>query len=258
MMLPHGLDGAGPEHSSSRLERFLQLTNDRYEPNVENNINMHVAFPTTPAQYFHLLRRQMIRNYRKPLIIAGPKGLLRLAVSDSALILFEVVTHTELQAASSRIEDMSSGTKFQPVLADNSVEAEKVNRIVLLSGKVYYDLLKEREAQKAKPSSGFVDPDTIALIRVEELAPFPFQKLEEVLGQYPNASDYVWLQEEPRNQGAWTHVEGRVKEVLKVVKGRETGLVYRGRRESAVPATGIGKVYQAQQREVLEGAFRKL
>jgi probable 2-oxoglutarate dehydrogenase E1 component DHKTD1 len=81
MMLPHGLDGAGPEHSSSRIERFLQLTNDRYEPSVENNINMHVTFPTTPAQYFHLLRRQMVRNYRKPLVIAGPKGLLRLAVS---------------------------------------------------------------------------------------------------------------------------------------------------------------------------------
>ena len=154
---------------------------------------------------------------------------------------------------------MSAGTKFQPVLPDNAIDTEKVNRVVLLSGKLYYDLVKEQEAQKATPSSGFVDPDTVALVRIEEIAPFPFEKLEEVLGtKYPNATEYVWVQEEPRNQGAWTHVEGRTREVLRAVKGRETALVYRGRRESAIPATGTGRMYQAQQREVLEGAFRKL
>ncbi|KAF5342572.1 hypothetical protein D9611_001560 [Ephemerocybe angulata] len=242
LMLPHGLDGAGPEHSSSRIERMLQLTNDRYEyqSGEKGNVNIHVVYPTTPAQYFHLLRRQMVRNYRKPLVIAGPKGLLRLA------------------AASSNIDDMSAGTKFQPVLFDESVDKASVRRVVLLTGKLYYDLVKERDARKAGSHGTSADPSSVAFVRIEELSPFPFEALENALRTYSNADEYVWVQEEPRNQGAWTHVNGRIREVLRTVKGKEERLVYRGRKESAVPAPGIGKLYQAQQKEVLEGAFSKL
>ncbi|KAH9478201.1 putative 2-oxoglutarate dehydrogenase E1 component DHKTD1, mitochondrial [Psilocybe cubensis] len=230
LMLPHGLDGAGPEHSSSRLERMLQLTNDRYDYNSEpNNINMHVTFPTTPAQYFHLLRRQICRNYRKPLVIAGPKGLLRLS------------------AAASTMEDMESGTQFKPVIADPVAHPVKVKKLVMLSGKIYYDLIKERQARGLD--------DSVAFIRIEELAPFPFEQLEEVLEQYPNVETYSWLQEEPRNQGAFAHVSGRIASVLrKMGKGNEE-LVYLGRKESALPAPGVGKLYQVQQRQVLESPF---
>ncbi|KAF6757254.1 dehydrogenase E1 and transketolase domain-containing protein 1 [Ephemerocybe angulata] len=236
LMLPHGLDGAGPEHSSSRIERMLQLTNDRYEyqSGEKGNVNIHVVYPTTPAQYFHLLRRQMVRNYRKPLVIAGPKGLLRLA------------------AASSNIDDMSAGTKFQPVLSDESVDKASVKRVVLLTWQT------ERDARKAGSHGTSADPSSVAFVRIEELSPFPFEALENALRTYSNADEYVWVQEEPRNQGAWTHVDGRIREVLRSVKGKEERLVYRGRKESAVPAPGIGKLYQAQQKEVLEGAFSKL
>ncbi|PPQ78664.1 hypothetical protein CVT25_010552 [Psilocybe cyanescens] len=230
LMLPHGLDGAGPEHSSSRLERMLQLTNDRYDVNSEpNNINMHVAFPTTPAQYFHLLRRQICRNYRKPLIIAGPKGLLRLS------------------AASSAIEDIEAGTHFKPVIADPLTDKTKTKKVVMLSGKVYYDLIKERQARELE--------DSVAFIRIEELAPFPFQQVEDILQQYPNVESYSWLQEEPRNQGAFSHVSGRIASVLRRMgKGNEE-LTYLGRKESALPAPGVGKLYQVQQRQVLEAPF---
>ncbi|RXW18551.1 hypothetical protein EST38_g7302 [Candolleomyces aberdarensis] len=240
LMLPHGLDGAGPEHSSSRIERFLQLTNDRYTMEdgrpLNDNINMHVVFPTTPAQYFHLLRRQMGRNYRRPLVIAGPKGMLRLA------------------AASSSLADMAEGTKFKPVLDDEAVvDKNTVKRIVMVSGKFYYELVKERQAKSSEIQ------DQVAFIRIEELAPFPFAQLQSVLEAYPNVEEYAWVQEEPRNQGAWTHVQPRIQEVLKAANGgRSVAVEYRGRKESAVPATGIGKVYQVQQRGVLESVFTGL
>ncbi|KAF8957827.1 Transketolase, pyrimidine binding domain-containing protein [Flammula alnicola] len=231
MMLPHGLDGAGPEHSSSRIERMLQLTNDRYDVVSEpTNINIHVAFPTTPAQYFHLLRRQIRRNYRKPLVLAGPKGLLRLS------------------AASSSMSDIESGTRFKPVLADPLSDKAKAKRVVMLSGKVYYELIKERQTRDLN--------DAVAFIRIEELAPFPFKQLEEALALYPNADEFVWLQEEPRNQGAYSHVAGRIGSVLeKMGLWRVKGLVYMGRKESPLPAPGVGKLYQAQQRNVLEAPF---
>ncbi|KAF8158979.1 dehydrogenase E1 and transketolase domain-containing protein 1 [Mycena galopus ATCC 62051] len=183
LLLPHGLDGAGPEHSSSRLERMLQLSNDRYtydEAEPFYNINMHVCFPTTPAQYFHLLRRQMKRNFRKPLIVAGPKALLRLA------------------AASSTLRELGPGTSFQPVLRDPTDNTSSAKRVVLMTGKIYYDLLKERQARS-------LDKD-VAFIRLEELAPFPFAELRAVLKQYSQVEEVVWLQEEPKNQGAYTHV----------------------------------------------------
>ncbi|KAJ7505194.1 Transketolase, pyrimidine binding domain-containing protein [Mycena galericulata] len=230
LLLPHGLDGAGPEHSSSRLERMLQLSNDRYtydESEPFYNINMHVTFPTTPAQYFHLLRRQMKRNFRKPLIVAGPKALLRLS------------------AASSSLSDFEPGTSFQPVLSDPAENAPSAKRVVLMTGKIYYDLLKERQTRSLD--------NEIAFIRVEELAPFPFAELRAVLKDYTALEEVMWLQEEPRNQGAFTHVAPRIDSVLQELG---TGnLVYRGRKESALPAPGIGKMYAAQQKAVIESAF---
>ncbi|KAJ6508615.1 Transketolase, pyrimidine binding domain-containing protein [Mycena sanguinolenta] len=233
LLLPHGLDGAGPEHSSSRLERMLQLSNDRYtydESEPLYNINMHVCFPTTPAQYFHLLRRQMKRNFRKPLIVAGPKALLRLA------------------AASSSLRDLEPGTSFQPVLRDPADNASSAKRVVLMTGKIYYDLLKERQTRS-------LDKD-VAFIRLEELAPFPFAELRAVLKDYSEVEEVIWLQEEPRNQGAFTHVVLRVDSVLGDLG--LNGLVYRGRKESAIPAPGIGKIYGAQQKAVIESAFEGL
>ncbi|KAJ7175983.1 thiamine diphosphate-binding protein [Mycena filopes] len=235
LLLPHGLDGAGPEHSSSRLERMLQLSNDRYTSEDSLNINMHVTFPTTPAQYFHLLRRQMKRNFRKPLIVAGPKALLRLA------------------AASSSLSDLAPGTAFRPVLGDpaENTNAPTAKRVVLMAGKIYYDLLKERQARSLEGD--------VAFVRVEELAPFPFKELREVLGKYTQVEEVVWLQEEPKNQGAWTHVAPRIEAVLEELGiGGEAGVVYRGRKESALPAPGIGKIYAVQQKAVIEAAFEGL
>ncbi|KAH9959953.1 dehydrogenase E1 and transketolase domain-containing protein 1 [Russula dissimulans] len=221
LLLPHGLDGAGPEHSSSRIERMLQLTNDPFEPTrTYANVNMHVTFPTTPAQYFHLLRRQIKRNFRKPLIVAAPKGLLRLSVACSSL---------------SELEEPHT---FQPVLRDPMVSARQAERVILVSGKLYYDLVKEREVR------GLCE--RVAVVRVEELCPFPFDALREVLS---GARDVRWVQEEPENQGAWMHVSPRAARVL------EKPLVYHGRREDAVPAPGVGKLYRVQQEVVIKGAF---
>ncbi|OCH85266.1 dehydrogenase E1 and transketolase domain-containing protein 1, partial [Obba rivulosa] len=228
LLLPHGLDGAGPEHSSCRLERMLQLSNDAFTPETASsaNVNMNVVFPTTPAQYFHLLRRQIKRNFRKPLIVASPKALLR------------------LPAAASSFTELEPGTRFQPVIDDASVDKAQVSRVVCLTGKLYYDLAKERQARQR--------PD-IALVRIEELSPFPFRELLRVLQEYPGAAEIVWLQEEPRNQGAWTHVENRLNAVLEELgKAR---VVYQGRGEDAVPAPGIGRIYAAQQKAVIEAAF---
>ncbi|KAG6864116.1 hypothetical protein C0991_012381, partial [Blastosporella zonata] len=234
MLLPHGLDGAGPEHSSSRIERMLQLSDDAYEPNTDgkpSNVNIHVTFPTTPGQYFHLLRRQIKRNFRKPLIVAGPKALLRLS------------------AASSSLSDLSEGSRFQPVLDDPIVDASQVKRVVLLSGKIYYELIKERETRGLT--------DAVAFIRLEELSPFPFNQLAETLKRYTEAKEIVYLQEEPRNQGAYTHVASRIQPVFEEV-GFRGALGYRGRKESALPAPGIGKLYSAQQRAVIDSAFEAL
>ncbi|KAJ7189836.1 Transketolase, pyrimidine binding domain-containing protein [Mycena pura] len=237
LLLPHGLDGAGPEHSSSRVERMLQLSNDRYMYDASEpfyNINMHITFPTTPAQYFHLLRRQMKRNFRKPLIVAGPKTILRLS------------------AASSTLHDLEPGTSFQPVLRDPAevVNASTAKRIVLMTGKIYYELLKEREARSLDSN--------VAFIRLEELAPFPFAELREALKEYAQVEEVVWLQEEPRNQGAYTHVAQRIESILRELGIGPEGLVYKGRKESALPAPGIGKLYAAQQKAVIDSVFEGL
>ncbi|WP_458093600.1 2-oxoglutarate dehydrogenase E1 component [Roseomonas sp. WA12] len=215
MLLPHGYEGQGPEHSSARLERYLQLCAER---------NMRVANITTPANYFHALRRQMKANYRKPLILMTPKSLLRhkLAVSPLA--------------------DFGPDSRFQVVIpeADELVAPDKVRRVVLCTGKVYYDLLQERRDKGVKD---------VAIVRLEQLYPFPRISLPRVLAPYANA-EVVWCQEEPENMGAWQFLDRKIEDVLTVVGGKAKRPTYVGRATAASPATGLAKVH-AQQQEAL-------
>ncbi|GJJ77187.1 probable 2-oxoglutarate dehydrogenase E1 component DHKTD1 [Entomortierella parvispora] len=231
MLLPHGYDGAGPEHSTCRIERWLQMTNDAFDvtdSSIKANTNMHVVNPTTPAQYFHLLRRQMKRNFRKPLIVIGPKTLLRLPTAVSTL------------------EDMAPGTTFEPVLGD--VQTEKnpgaVEKVLFVSGKLYYDLIKERQAKGAD--------DKVAIVRVEELSPFPKDGLKQQIETYSGAKDFTWIQEEPQNGGAYSFMEPRIRQMLPESKS----LNYIGREASAAPATGIAVVHRKESADILAKAFR--
>ncbi|XP_024137595.1 probable 2-oxoglutarate dehydrogenase E1 component DHKTD1, mitochondrial [Oryzias melastigma] len=223
ILLPHGYDGAGPEHSSCRMERFLQLCDSKEEGVDSDCVNMAVVNPTTPAQYFHLLRRQMIRNFRKPLIVVGPKTLLRFSGAVSSL--------TEL----------APGTSFRPVLGDSSVSAESVQRVVLCSGKHYYALLKQRESSTANQNT--------ALIRVEELCPFPLEALQQELKKYPNATEFIWSQEEPQNMGPWSFVAPRFEKQLAC----KLRLV--SRPALPAPAVGIGTLHHQQQEAILTATF---
>ena len=210
LLLPHGYEGGGPEHSSARLERFLQLCAER---------NMCVAYPSTPAQYFHILRRQALRSDRLPLILMQPKSLLR------------------LPAAASRIEDLANGT-FEPVIDDASAVERRaeVRRLVLCTAKLYYDLL----AAKA-PDAG------VALVRVDELYPWPGAQVAEVMDRYPNLDDVVWAQEEPKNMGAWTFVAPQ----LRVATGNLLTVRYIGRPERASPAEGYSKAHEEEQKRII-------
>ncbi|XP_029009614.2 2-oxoadipate dehydrogenase complex component E1 [Betta splendens] len=223
ILLPHGYDGAGPEHSSCRMERFLQMCDSKEEGVDGDRVNMAVVNPTTPSQYFHLLRRQMIRNFRKPLIVVGPKTLLRFSGAVSSL--------TEL----------APGTSFRPVLGDTSVSAERVQKVVLCSGKHYYALLKQREASAANQNT--------ALLRVEELCPFPLDALQQELKKYPNAKEFVWSQEEPQNMGPWSFVAPRFEKQLAC----KLRLV--SRPALPAPAVGIGILHQQQQEAILSDTF---
>ncbi|XP_048586334.1 2-oxoadipate dehydrogenase complex component E1 isoform X2 [Nematostella vectensis] len=222
MLLPHGYDGAGPEHSSCRVERFLQMTDSKEEEADGDAVNMHIVNPTTPAQYFHLLRQQMMRNFRKPLIIVAPKLLLR------------------LPAAMSTLHDMSPGTHFMPVIGDTSMNPTEVRRVMFCSGKHYYSLLKRRE------KTGNTDT---AIIRLEALTPFPMDAIRDEMRRYPGAQEFVWSQEEHRNMGAWTFVAPRFQNLLGVK------LAYVGRRELAAPAVGIGKLHAQEEEQVLGASF---
>jgi 2-oxoglutarate dehydrogenase E1 component len=218
LLLPHGFEGQGPEHSSARIERFLQLC-------AENN--MQICNCTTPAQYFHLLRRQMYggkdrRGIRKPLIIFTPKFLLR------------------YPKAASRLEDLTSGA-FQEVIGDSQHLGNQIRRVLLSSGKVYYDLLNKREE---------LGRNDVALIRIEQLYPFPLQRLNDVLRRYPENSELYWVQEEPENMGAWNYVE---EQMQSIVDKRE--LRYVGRALAASPAAGAHKVHHDQQEALSEQAF---
>ena len=215
LFLPHGYEGAGPEHSSARLERYLQLCAEH---------NMQVCVPSTPAQMFHMLRRQVMRPYRKPLVVLTPKSLLRHKLSVSALA------------------DLTHG-RFHVVIPEiDKLTPSKVKRVVFCSGKVYYDLLEARRAAKL---------DDIAVVRLEQLYPFPHDEYAGVIRFYPNAADIVWCQEEPQNQGAWYEIRHRLGDPL---TAKHT-LRYVGRAASASPAAGYAQLHREQQTALIQEAL---
>ncbi len=218
LMLPHGYEGQGPEHSSARLERFMQLAADT---------NMQIVQPTTASQIFHVLRRQMVRNVRKPLVIMTPKSLLR------------------NKDATSPLSEFTRGG-FQTVIGEvKEIKAEKVKRIVVCSGKVYYDLVKKREERGS---------DDVAIVRIEQLYPFAHKAFANEIKKYPNATEIVWTQDEPQNQGAWFFVQHYIHENM--LDGQK--LSYSGRAASASPAVGYSHLHQEQQKALVDGAFGKL
>jgi len=219
MMLPHGYEGQGPEHSSARLERFMQLAADN---------NMQIVQPTTAAQIFHVLRRQMLRMFRKPLVIMTPKSLLRAKDATSPLVEF---TKGEFKTVIGEI--------------DGGIHADKVKRVIVCSGKVVYDLIRKREEKKSTD---------VAVIRVEQLYPFPHKAFAAELKKYPNATDIVWCQDEPQNQGSWFFVQHYIHENMQ--EGQKLG--YAGRPASASPACGYAHLHQEQQKALLDQAFAKL
>jgi 2-oxoglutarate dehydrogenase E1 component len=229
MLLPHGYEGQGPEHSSARLERYLQLC-------AENNLQ--VCYPTTPAQYFHLLRRQTLQETIRPLIVMTPKSLLR------------------LPAASSTIEELTTGG-FRPVIDDVTVtDANAVTRIVLCSGKVYYDIdaargnagIPARNEGEARTSAA---DGVVAIIRLEQFYPFPAEAIKEIFAKYPNAKQVIWTQEEPQNMGGWTFVEPRLSGLLP----EGSTLSYVGRAASASPATGSYAIHHLEQEDIVHRAL---
>jgi len=226
-LLPHGYEGQGPEHSSARLERFLTMCGQD---------NWIVANCTTPANYYHILRRQLHRSYRKPLIMMTPKSLLRhkLAVSDAAQFL--------------------TGSSFHRVLWDDAQQGHsdlklkpdaEIKRVIMCSGKVYYDLLEKRDADGL---------DDTYLLRVEQFYPFPALSLVKELERFKGAH-MVWCQEEPKNQGAWSFIEPNIEWVLTRIKAEKTRPVYAGRPAAASPATGLASQHKAQQAALVNAAL---
>lgn len=214
MLLPHGYEGQGPEHSSARLERYLQLC-------AENNLQ--VCYPTTPAQYFHLLRRQVRQDTIRPLIVMTPKSLLR------------------LPAASSTIDELTNGG-FNAVLDDKRIkDKSKVKRVIVCSGKVFYDLDAGRQDS---------DDDRVAIVRLEQFYPFPKARLQEIFASYPNAKQVFWTQEEPQNMGGWFFVENRLREII-----GEKSLRYVGRTASASPATGSYAIHNLEQEKIVSDSL---
>jgi 2-oxoglutarate dehydrogenase E1 component len=215
LLLPHGYEGQGPEHSSARLERFLQLC-------AQNNLQ--VCNLTHSAQYFHVLRRQMHRNFRKPLVLFTPKSLLR----D--------------ERSASQLTDFTEGS-FRPVIDDPAApDRSRVRRLVLCSGHLYYTLQAAREQQTA---------DQIALVRVEQLYPLPREELQAVFARYRQAHEVVWAQEEPRNMGAWSFIEPRLRELLP----ENCVISYQGRAEAASPATGSFGLHEVEERALVKWAL---
>jgi len=216
MLLPHGYEGQGAEHSSGRIERYLQLCAD---------YNIQVCIPSTPAQMFHLLRRQMLRPYRKPLIVFTPKSLLR------------------SKDAASPLAELTDG-HFQPIIAEaEQLDNKKVRRIIACSGKVYYDLLAARRSKEKMD---------MAIIRIEQLYPFPHDDFVAQINAYPSATEVVWCQEEPGNQGAWHRIQHYLLRHLRA----GMRLDYALRPSSAAPAAGYLAVHQEQQKAIIEAAFR--
>ena len=225
LLLPHGYEGQGPEHSSARLERFLQLCAQD---------NMQVCYMTTPAQLFHVFRRQLKREFRKPLIIMSPKSLLR---------------HPKVI---STIDELVKGS-FQEVLRDpvldvniNPKSVEKVETLVLCSGKVYYDIAESRET---------TGDTRTAIVRIEQLYPYPEHRLIPIVKSYPNLKRILWTQEEPKNMGAWSYMFPRLLETMEAMKLKSVSISYNGRTERASPATGSEKVHKAEQAEIVGRCF---
>ncbi|HEY0428516.1 MAG TPA: multifunctional oxoglutarate decarboxylase/oxoglutarate dehydrogenase thiamine pyrophosphate-binding subunit/dihydrolipoyllysine-residue succinyltransferase subunit [Pyrinomonadaceae bacterium] len=217
MLLPHGYEGQGPEHSSARLERYLQLC-------AENNLQ--VCYPSTPAQYFHMLRRQVRQEMVRPLIVMTPKSLLR------------------LPAANSTIEDLTS-SGFQPVIDDVAItNREKVKRVVVCSGKVFYDLEAAREDARDQRT---------AVVRLEQFYPFPAEGLQEIFATYPNTTEIFWTQEEPQNMGGWAFVEPRLRQIVPA----GVDFKYVGRTASASPATGSYAIHELEQKQIVEQSIIK-
>ncbi|MGB5395964.1 MAG: 2-oxoglutarate dehydrogenase E1 component [Gammaproteobacteria bacterium] len=215
MLLPHGYEGQGAEHSSARLERYLQLCSVH---------NMQVCVPSTPAQMFHLLRRQMVRNCRKPLIVMTPKSLLR------------------NKACVSTLEDLTQGG-YQWVIPEiDKIEPEKVKRVIVCAGKIYYELLERRRQEKI---------DDIAILRLEQIYPLPGKQLNELLSMYANTNDLLWCQEEPKNQGAWDFIQPRLAAML----DKRWVVNYTGRQPSSAPAVGSAQLHALRQKEILQRAF---
>ncbi|MFK7890131.1 MAG: 2-oxoglutarate dehydrogenase E1 component [Granulosicoccus sp.] len=216
LLLPHGYEGQGPEHSSARLERFLQLCAED---------NMQVLVPSTPAQAYHMLRRQMIRPIRRPLIVMSPKSLLRHRLATSTL------------------EDLSDG-KFMPVIGEiDDIDSGAVDRLVFCSGKVYYDLLEARRAASIA---------NVALIRLEQLYPFPYDSMTGIIDLFPQASSIVWCQEEPRNQGAWRSLRHRIERIM---PARAPHVEFVGRAPSASPASGYMNQHLIEQKRLVDEAL---
>lgn len=220
VMLPHGYEGQGPEHSSARLERFLQLAADD---------NIQVLYPTTPASIFHLLRRQIHRNIRKPAIVMTPKSLLRHKLAVSAL------------------DEISSGTNFSPIIGevDSTISPGQVKRVIFCTGKVYYDLLEKRIEKNIK--------DT-AIIRFEQLYPLQAEAIAEIMKKYSSAKEWIWCQEEPKNMGAWSFISSYLMEAAKA-SGLDGNVNYVGREAAASPATGYLYLHNAQQAKLVKQAL---
>ena len=217
MLLPHGYEGQGPEHSSARLERFMQLC-------AENNIQ--VCIPTTPAQVYHMLRRQAIRYMRRPLVVMSPKWILRHKLATSSL------------------EELADG-KFEAVLGDTVVEPKSVKRVILCSGKVYYHLFEEREA---------LEQADVALVRIEQLYPFPDEDLRRALKPFEHVTDFIWCQEEPKNQGAWYASQHRMRRVLDRINP-DIYLRFAGRAASSAPAAGYMSTHLEEQKKFISSAL---
>lgn len=214
LLLPHGLEGLGPEHSSARPERFLQLCADN---------NMQICYPSTPSQYFHLLRRQMKRSLRKPLVVLTPKSLLRNPM------------------ASSRSEELVSG-RFIEVI-DEPAKKGTIQKVIFCSGKIYYELVQKRQSLKKQGT---------AIVRIEQYYPFPEEDIKDVVLKYAKAKTWLWVQEEPENMGAWWFVQRRIEDIV----GKP--VIYVGRKPSASPATGFPKIYKKDQAEILEKTFHTI
>jgi 2-oxoglutarate dehydrogenase E1 component len=215
LLLPHGYEGQGPEHSSARLERFLQLCADH---------NMQVVVPTTPAQVFNMIRRQIVRPLRRPLIVMSPKSLLRHPLATSTL------------------EELAAG-EFQNVIGEiDAIDPAQVTRVVMCSGKVYYDLLDERRKRGL---------NNIAIVRIEQLYPFPADEMAKALADFAHVKDFVWCQEEPQNQGAWYCSQHNFW--ASIPAGAK--LTYAGREASSSPAVGYLSVHNKQQQALINAAL---